>query len=56
MLKKEELDKISEVIKKAESKTSGEIRVYIARHCKGNPFETAFKKISSAKNEQNTLA
>src|SRR5690554_3849373 len=55
MLKKEELDKISEVIKKAESKTSGEIRVYIARHCKGNPFETAFKKFHQIKMNKTRL-
>ncbi len=41
MLKKEELDIISESIRTAESYTSGEIRVYVARHCKGEPLETA---------------
>lgn len=43
MLKREELDKISESIRFAESNTSGEIRVYIAKHCKGAPLETAYK-------------
>lgn len=43
MLNKKKLDIISEVIRKAESHTSGEIRVYVARHCKGEPLETAFK-------------
>src|SRR5690554_4237970 len=41
MLKKEELDIISESIRTAERFTSGEIRVYVARHCKGEPLETA---------------
>ncbi len=43
MLSKEELNKISETIREAESKTSGEIRVYIARSCKGDPLEKAYK-------------
>lgn len=44
MLNKEELNKISESIRSAESHTSGEIRVYVARHCQSEPLEAAFKK------------
>ena len=44
MLKKVELNKISESIRSAERNTSGEIRVYVARHCNGEPLETAFNK------------
>lgn len=44
MLNKEELNKISESIRSAESHTSGEIRVYVAKRCNGEPLETAFKK------------
>lgn len=49
MLKKEELEKITESIRIAESHTSGEIRVYIARHCNGEPLETAYKKFHQLK-------
>lgn len=49
MLKKEELEKITESIRIAESHTSGEIRVYIARHCTGEPLETAYKKFHQLK-------
>ena len=43
MLNKEEKARISETIRQAEDKTSGEIRVYVAKHCKGDPLETAHK-------------
>ena len=49
MLKKEELEKITESIRIAESHTSGEIRVYIARNCNGEPLETAYKKFHQLK-------
>ena len=49
MLKKEELEKITESIRIAESHTSGEIRVYIAKHCNGEPLETAYKKFHQLK-------
>lgn len=44
MLNKEELDKIVKSIQLAESHTSGEIRVCVARQCMGDPLEAAFKK------------
>lgn len=40
-MKKEHLNKIAEAIRKAELLTSGEIRVYIAKHCKENAIEKA---------------
>jgi len=49
MLQKEELHNISESIRNAESHTSGEIRVCIARHCKGDPLEAAFRKFHQLK-------
>lgn len=49
MLKKEELDIITSAIRNAENGTSGEIRVCVARHCKGNPLEAAFKKFHKLK-------
>ncbi len=49
MLKKEALENISKSIRGAESNTSGEIRVYIARHCNGDPLETAYKKFHQLK-------
>ena len=55
MLKKEELDRIKESIKDAEENTSGEIRVYVARHCKGNPLETASKKFHQLKMDNTRL-
>jgi uncharacterized membrane protein len=55
MLKKEELDKISESIRLAESDTSAEIRVYIARHCKGSPLETAHKVFHQLKMDATEL-
>ncbi len=55
MLKKEELQKITESIQRAESYTSGEIRVCIARQCKGDPLETAFKKFRQLKMDTTQL-
>ncbi len=49
MFKKEELNKITDSIRSAESFTSGEIRVYVARHCKGEPLEIAYKKFRELK-------
>lgn len=49
MLKKDELNKISESIRNAESNTSGEIRVYLSRHCKGEPLEEAYKRFRKLK-------
>ncbi|WP_294082769.1 TPM domain-containing protein [Proteiniphilum sp. UBA5384] len=49
MLSKEELQRITESIQLAESHTSGEIRVCIARQCNGNPLEAALKKFHQLK-------
>ena len=49
MLNKEELDKVSEAIKNAEMHTSAEIRVCVARKCKGNPLEAAAIKFHKLK-------
>ncbi|HBG59045.1 TPM domain-containing protein [Proteiniphilum sp. UBA1028] len=51
MLQKEELHRISESIKSAESHTSGEIRVCVARHCKGDPLDAALLKFRQLKME-----
>lgn len=55
MLSKEELQRITESIQLAESHTSGEIRVCVARHCKGDPLEAAFKKFYALKMEETQL-
>lgn len=55
MLKREELNKISESIRFAESNTSGEIRVYIAKHCKEAPLETAYKVFHQLKMNETDL-
>ncbi len=44
MLDQKELQIITDAIQEAEKMTSGEIRVCIARSCKGNPLEAAVKK------------
>jgi uncharacterized membrane protein len=49
MLNKEELDRITEAIRSAESHTSGEIRVCVAKQCKGDPLEAAFIKFHHLK-------
>jgi len=49
MLNKEELDKITEAIRSAESHTSGEIRVCVVKKCKGDPLEAAFIKFHQLK-------
>ncbi|MCE5179412.1 MAG: TPM domain-containing protein [Porphyromonadaceae bacterium] len=51
MLQKEELDHISASIRSAESHTSGEIRVCVARQCKGDPLNAAWKKFLQLKME-----
>lgn len=55
MLQKESLQNISEAIRMAESHTSGEIRVCIARHCKGDPLEAAFLKFHQLKMDATRL-
>lgn len=49
MLSKKELEQISESIRSAEAHTSGEIRVCVARQCKGDPLEAAFRKFTQLK-------
>jgi uncharacterized membrane protein len=49
MLNNRELEKIAATIREAESYTSGEIRIYVARHCKGNPLVEAAKKFEALK-------
>ena len=49
MLNNRELEKIASAIREAERFTSGEIRVYVARRCKGNPLVEAAKKFESLK-------
>jgi uncharacterized membrane protein len=49
LLNKQELERITLSIREAESFTSGEIRVYVARHCKGNPLVEAAKKFEALK-------
>lgn len=44
MLNEQEMQQITEAIRDAERMTSGEIRVCIARKCKGNPLEHAVRK------------
>jgi uncharacterized membrane protein len=49
LLNKQELERVSLTIREVESFTSGEIRVYVARHCKGNPLAEAAKKFKLLK-------
>jgi uncharacterized membrane protein len=51
MLNKDELEQIREAIRSAERNTSGEIRVCVARQCKGDPLEAAFRKFTRLKME-----
>lgn len=55
MLNKEELQRIVESIQLAESHTSAEIRVCVARQCKGDPLEAAFKKFHQLKMDTTQL-
>lgn len=52
MLSEEELTQISISIRNAESHTSGEIRVCVARRCKGDPLEAAFRMFSRLEMEK----
>jgi uncharacterized membrane protein len=49
LLNKQELERVALSIREAESFTSGEIRVYVARRCKGNPLAEAAKKFKLLK-------
>lgn len=55
MLNKEELNRIAESIRAAESLTSGEIRVCVVRHCKDNPLEAAYTKFHQLKMDATQL-
>lgn len=55
MLNKEELDKVTESIRSAESETSGEIRVCVAKRAKGNPMDAAAAKFHQLKMEETQL-
>lgn len=55
MLNKEELNKISASIRSAENQTSGEIRVYVAKRCKGDPLENAVAKFHQLKMDTTEL-
>lgn len=55
MLNKDELNKITESIRSAESETSGEIRVCVAKHCKGDPLDAATAKFHQLKMEDTQL-
>lgn len=55
MLKKEELHTISIAIRNAENHTSGEIRVCVARRCKDDPLEAAFRKFHQLKMNETRL-
>lgn len=52
MLQNEELNQISASIRSAENHTSGEIRVCVARQCKGDPLVAAWKKFTELKMEE----
>lgn len=55
MLNKDELQRITGSIRLAESHTSGEIRVCVARQCKGDPLEAALKKFHQLKMDTTRL-
>lgn len=49
MLNSEELNRVVESIRAAESQTSAEIRVCVAKRCRENPLEAAYKKFKALK-------
>ncbi len=55
MLNKKEIQQITESIQRAESHTSGEIRVCVTRKCKGDPLEAAFRKFHQLKMDATQL-
>ena len=55
MLTQEELNRVVESIRTAESRTSAEIRVCIARRCKENPLDAAYKKFKQLKMDRTAL-
>lgn len=55
MLNNEELTRVKEAIRNAETQTSGEIRVCVARKCKELPLDAAYQKFKSLKMDQTAL-
>ena len=55
MLNQEELNRIVESIRAAESQTSAEIRVCVARKCKQNPLDAAYRKFKQLKMDTTAL-
>ena len=54
-MKKEDRKKIAEAIRIAELQTSGEIRVYVAKHCKESAVEKASLTFQSLKMHETVL-
>ncbi|MDO5665211.1 MAG: TPM domain-containing protein [Bacteroidia bacterium] len=55
MLNQEELNRVVESIRAAESQTSAEIRVCVARKCKESPLDAAYKKFKQLKMDTTAL-
>ena len=55
MLSDKDIIRVKAAIHAAEQQTSGEIRVCIAKHCKGDPTESAIKKFRSLKMNKTEL-
>lgn len=55
LLTKDEQDIIVQAIREAENKTSGEIRVHIAKHCKGDVLERAAEVFDRLKMHETAL-
>lgn len=55
MLSEQELNQVTEAIRNAESMTSGEIRVCVARECKGSPLDHALKTFKKTNMEKTAL-
>lgn len=55
MLNQEELNRVVESIRSAEGQTSAEIRVCVARKCKENPLDAAYKKFKQLKMDTTVL-
>lgn len=55
MLDEQQLRQVTEAIRNAEDMTSGEIRVCVARSCKGNPIDQAAKKFKEMGMEKTAL-
>lgn len=55
MLNQEELNRVVESIRAAESQTSAEIRVCVARKCKQNPLDAAYRKFKQLKMDTTAL-